>query len=204
MNWNDYLNKTKTSEPRPLLVEALKYVKNYDHALDLGCGAMNDTRELFKYSFKKVDAVDSNSSIGEIATDLINSGLSLKFYPVSFSEFQFSSKNYDLINAQFSLPFTSPDDFVELWLNLEKSLRENGVFVGQFFGNEDEWSTRPNMSFFTKDQVESLFNKDSWRILKNEEFKGVGKTASGNTKMWHVFHIIAIKHVVTNPDTSVT
>jgi len=111
MNWNNYLIKTKASAPRPLLVEALNYVKNFKKALDLGCGAMNDTKTIFKAGFVSIDAVDNNPSVSEIAKDIVDTGFSLKFYEETFSKFLFVHNNYDLISAQYSLPFTKQTDF---------------------------------------------------------------------------------------------
>jgi tellurite methyltransferase len=198
MNWNNYLIKTKASDPRPLLVEALNYVKNFNKALDLGCGAMNDTKTIFKAGFGSVDAVDNNPSVSEIAKDIIDTGFNLNFFEETFSNFSFVKNDYDLISAQYSLPFTKQNDFTKVWINISNSLRNDGIFTGQFFGQEDEWSTRSDMTFLTESQVLSLFNSEEWKIIKFKEFKGNGMTARGVLKKWHVFHVIASKHTKNN------
>ena len=51
-HWSQYIAKTKNKSPRPLLVRALSYVKNKNKALDLGAGALNDSRYLLENGFK--------------------------------------------------------------------------------------------------------------------------------------------------------
>lgn len=41
--WEDYFERTKNKPPRPLLLEAVTYVKEKGFALDLGSGALNDS-----------------------------------------------------------------------------------------------------------------------------------------------------------------
>ena len=67
-----------------------------------------------------------------------------------------------------------------------------GYFVGNFFGVYDEWNDdTTNRTFFTKEQVEQLFN--NFEIICFEEFEGDGKTGEGANKYWHFFSVIAKK-----------
>lgn len=193
MSWDEYLNKTKKSNPRPLLVEALKYVKKPGKALDLGCGAMNDTIKIFNADFKHVDAIDTNPSISSIADTIVSDGFDLKFYLTSYKDFNFKSNEYDLINAQYSLPFMKPIDFPDVWNGVTKSLLSGGIFTGQFFGTEDAWSTTIDMTFHTKSNVTSLFPEKNWEIILLNEFKGIKKTVRGEDKFWHIFDVIVEK-----------
>ena len=103
-----------------------------------------------------------------------------------------SPEKYDLISAQYALPFYGPKGFEEFIAKLISSLKVGGVFVGQFFGNRDGWNTpETNLAFQTREEAETLL-----RDLKIEGFteeEKDGKTASGENKHWHVFHFIASK-----------
>lgn len=191
MSWNNYIDKTKSSKPRPLLVEALRYVTLREAALDLGCGAMNDSLFLSQNGFELIDAVDNNPSILDISKNLGDNS-HINFHLSDILDFTFTKNKYNLVNAQFSLPFSSPNNFEGLWQNISESLNKGGIFSGQFFGIHDDWSHRSNMTFLLDTQVSNLFT--NWNIISLDEFKGLRKTAKGEDKQWHIFSVIAIKN----------
>ena len=181
MNWLTYHKLTKNKPPHPSLLKALGYVKNKDKALDIGSGGFRDAKYLLS-KFKKVTAIDAtiNSKIP----------LGLNFKKTKFETFNFLVEEYDLINAQFSLPFLKKKDFLEVWGEVQKSLKANGIFVGQFFGNKDGWVGK-NYSFFDKKQVEKLVH--NFTILNFEEVYEKRKLASNIQKQWHYFEVILKK-----------
>lgn len=179
MTWDDYLKQSKNYEPRPLLMEALNYV-NGTKALDLGAGALNDARFLMSKGFD-VLAVDSNSKA--------NTG-EVPFVESTFENFSFTEK-YNLITAQYALPFTHPDSFSKVMQGISNSLETGGVFTGQFFGPRDEWFGREGMTFNTENEVREFFSE--YELLKFEEEEKDKPTAAGPIKHWHVFHVIARK-----------
>ena len=71
------------------------------------------------------------------------------------------------------------------------SLKKGGVFCGQFFGVNDEWSKNPKMTFHTEDQAKKLL--DGLEIISFKEVEEDSTTANGTPKHWHIFHIIAKK-----------
>jgi hypothetical protein len=186
--WSEYYSLTKNRPPSTLLVQALQYVQKRGVALDLGSGALKDSRFLIQSDFKKIIAVDKE----DCPTDLLNSISSSRFIFIKsqFDEFDFTKYKYDLINAQYSLPFNSKDPFKQVWNSIKRSLESEGVFAGQFFGINDEWNLlETKMTFLTKGAVEKLFSDFEVLSFKEEEKDGV--TANGQPKHWHLFHVIA-------------
>jgi len=181
LKWNTYFSNTKDRGARPLLIEALPYVKDKNHALDLGCGTGADTNFLKANGFS-VTSVDSSPEVKEYFPDVVIS---------TFIDLPFPKEKYDLVNAQYSLPFNSPDSFTEMFERLTGSLKSGGIFAGQFFGTEDSWSKNEKMTFHTEEEVRKLF--EHYKILVFRERKENGKTASGEAKFWHVFNVIAQK-----------
>ena len=62
---------------------------------------------------------------------------------------------------------------------------------GQLFGDRDGWATQPDMSFQTRQDAEAMLLG-----LGVEQFNEVeedGKTAVGDPKHWHLFHVVARK-----------
>lgn len=100
--------------------------------------------------------------------------------------------NFDLINSSYALSFCKPEDFPVLWSKITRAIIPGGRFSGQLFGIHDEMADREDMNFHTKEQVEGLFNNFTIEYFEEEDKDG--PTASGRTKHWHVFHIVAKKY----------
>lgn len=187
---SEYIEKTKDLEPRPWLVKALVLVDQKNEALDLGPGALIDTKYLIEQGFKHVTAVDSSNTAQEIY-ETLPSG-KVDYVTSSFENFSFPEDTYDLINAQFSLPFNPKETFPEVFDKVKKSLKEGGIFVGQLFGTRDDWSKiRDDATFLTKEQATALLS--DLTIIEFEEEEKDSIPAVGEFKHWHIFNIIAKK-----------
>lgn len=188
--WKTYYDKTKSAPPRPLLVKALPFVSEKNSALDLGAGALNDAQYLLSEGFEHVTALDSSPIAQEVADTLPPEHF---LYVIStYENFDFKKEAYDLINAQYALPFNPPESFDRVFQDIITSLKPCGVFTGQLFGIRDEWNVpNSNKSFHTKEQVENIFS--DLEILGFREEEGEKPTAAGPMKHWHVFHFIARK-----------
>ena len=98
----------------------------------------------------------------------------------------------NLVVANFTLPFCNKNNFKELWNKINDSILKDGYFVGNFFGNNDEWkSIKEEMTFLTREQVIELF-KD-FEIIEFKEVEKDGTTGLGKMKHWHIFNVIAKK-----------
>ncbi len=194
MTWNEYIEKTKNNPPRPWLIKALDFVVEKDCALDLGCGALVDTKYLVQRGFKKVVALDKTNSAHTIFDNFSDEERNKIEYTISsFEEYVFPRAKFDLINAQFSIPFIFPTSFEEVFRKIKYSLKPNGILVGQFFGEKDSWKqTRPNLTFHTRKQVEDLLSDMQILEFKEEEYDAL--PAVGEMKHWHVFNVIAKKY----------
>lgn len=183
-DWKTYHTKTSGRAVSPLLAEAVTLVAKRDTALDLGAGALVESKFLLSEGFEKVTAVDA-----EWFADIDDSRFS--FIESAFEVYDFPKESFDIINAQFALPFTKPESLDSVWTKIKESLVSGGIFSGQFFGKHDSWSTAPNMTFHTEENVRELLK--GMEILKLKEVECDGEAASGKSKHWHVFHVIARK-----------
>ena len=183
--WEDFYKITKDRSPWPLLVKAVSLLSRKGYALDLGCGAGRDTRFLLEQGFAVI-AVDSDPHAIALLADFPQDRL--RAVQSSFEDFEFET--YDMVNAHFALPFAPEDRFHEVFARIKHALNADGIFVGQFFGVNDEWNTPGNqMTFLTREQAEAEL-KDL-RILEFREEDVDSHVADGTPKHWHVFHIIA-------------
>ena len=184
-NWTSYQNRTYNNDVCKLLIYFLIIFK-INNAIDLGCGSGNETVYMIKNGVK-VEAIDRQLN-KEFILNRLNDKEKEK---ISFLEQEFESielKNADAITAFFSIPFCNPDYFDELWNKIYESINVNGYFVGQLFGNRDDWKDDKLINTFTIEQVNEYLKR--YKILKLDEIEYVRKS---DNKKWHFYNIIAKK-----------
>lgn len=186
----DYYENTWNLAPSALLDEALSFVKSKSRtALDLGCGAGRDTKLLLQKGYDVI-AIDNQAIVKPYIENLSQYG-NVLFEQTTFEDFDY--QYYSLINARYSLPFTSPESFSEIINKVISSLGIGGVFVGQLFGLNDEWNVYDShMTFLNRTQIENEFK--TLEIIKLGEKNEKGFLADGSSKHWHVYDIIAIRN----------
>jgi trans-aconitate methyltransferase len=183
-----YIEARRFDPPRPLLVKAAALVARKQHALDAGAGALNATRYLLSAGFHHVTALDASPSAEKIAAELPPEQVS--FVLSRFEDFAFPAGRYDLVNAEFSLPFIRAENFPAVFSRLLRSIGPGGIFTGQLFGLNDSWNVPDRgMNFHARAAVE-MFLRDL-TILELEEEDHLGQTKLGEVKHWHIFHITA-------------
>ena len=187
-DWSEYYKITKAKPPSKLLVSALEHVTKKEKALDIGGGALKDSRYLLEQGFD-VTVFDKSPLMEPEALALQNPHL----HPLtaSFEDFNFPRAEYDIASAMYALPFAHPQHFDAVFQKIKDSLVPGGIFCGQFFGLNDAWAANPEMTFCTKEHTQELL-ADMETIYLGEEEKDA-PTAKGDMKHWHVFHIIARK-----------
>lgn len=185
--WADYVAITKDSAHWPLVEQAAALAGPPGHALDLGCGGGRDTRFLLAQGWR-VTAVDREPAALAALDPL--AGPRLQLVQSSFEEFGYPAASYDLISAQYALPFITPEQFPPIFARIRQALRPGGVLTCQFFGPHDTWNLagRP-MTFLDRAQIEALLVGLTVHVL--DESQEIGTTAFGDTKCWHIFDLIA-------------
>ena len=187
--WKLYFNKHKGRKPKQQLLDALQYVKNKELALDLGCGLMIESQAIIKNGFQNVIAVDRYREL----KNLVKPNKKIKFVVSNFKNFKFSNNSFDLINAEFALPFYGKDGFDKFFTDIKNSLKKDGIFTGQLFGIKDSWNTFDSkMVFQSKKEAKALF-KGFELILFEEKYEPNGSSSTEKVKVWHIFRFIARK-----------
>ncbi len=182
IDWSEYYKGTAGNPPHPLLLKALEFVQKAGRAIDLGAGALNESRYLLEKGFD-VTVIDQSPLVEEEANRID----SPKLHPitVSFDKFDFPKEEYDLAVAMFSLPFIE-NNFGDIFSKIKLSLKSGGIFCGQFFGNRDQRKNNTNRTFHTREQVAELLN--DLEILSFEEEERLKGDMNA-----HIFHVIARK-----------
>lgn len=184
IDWSEYYDMGRAQPPHELLVEALSYVKDRGKAIDIGGGALRDSKYLLQKGFD-VTVIDKSPILLEEASDMKNERLHP--FVTSFEDFHFPVDEYIFASAIHSLYYCEPIYFSRVIINIKSSLKKGGVFCGQMFGAYDKWSKNLQRSYQTADEAREYL-KDMEVISFREE-----ETAKGRTKHWHIYNFIARK-----------
>ena len=189
-NIEKYYDNTENAMPNYTVRKFIELNVKPGYAVELGCGAGRDTVYLIRKGWN-VLSIDREEVESRITANLNEEELKyFKFSKQKFEDIELEKNN--LVVANFSLPFCNKNNFKELWNKISDSILKDGYFVGNFFGNKDEWkSTKEEMTFLTKKQVIELF-KD-FEIIEFKEVEKDDFTGLGKMKHWHIFNVIAKK-----------
>ncbi|MEM1071345.1 MAG: class I SAM-dependent methyltransferase [Planctomycetota bacterium] len=200
-DWPGFFEAVAGGEPRQTLLDALDLFdaeRSADadkaaqpYAIDLGCGEGRDTAELLRRGWR-VLAIDGHpEGIQRLLAreDLVRAD-QLDTRVEAFEDLGMLPP-CRLLNASFALPFCTPKHFARVWSLITGAIEPGGRFVGQIFGDRDEWASIPDRSHFSRAHTERLFGGFLLECLREEEKDA--QDAAGNRKHWHVFHIVARK-----------
>jgi tellurite methyltransferase len=184
--WREFVRNTTGAPPWPQLTRAAELFHKPGDAVDVGAGAGRDTAYLLRHGWR-VTAVDASPAAAAVLRRL---PLRRKLRVVVSTAEDFEPATYDLVNAQFSLPFIRRSQFDPTVRLLREAVRARGVIAATFFGEHDEWNVAgTEQTFSTRAGIESVFS--GWDVIELTEVEEDGQTADGTPKHWHVFHLIA-------------
>lgn len=191
----DYYEQVAGEKHSRSLENAIKHCKEKGNALDMGAGNLRDTRFLLREGFA-VTAVDPSLWSLEHAK-AISSDLFI-FINDRIGGYDFPENHFSLVNAQSILFHLSSERFKNTMVNVKKTLKVGGVFVGDFLGVTDSWNIpESTKTFVTEEDIRKIFDGFDIKMLKEtEEDSHFAKSVidgSYRTKHWHWIKVIAIK-----------
>ena len=182
----------KTMNKNPSLALRRFFLNNYNEnlkgntAIDLGCGAGNDTEFLVSKGFK-VTAIDNNEQVKNILESRNLNSENLNIIIDDFSKIDLPKT--DLVNSHFSMHYVK-ENFDGFMKNLlQNVINPKGVFIGNFLGKEDDW--KESNTTVEKEKILEYF-KD-FNIFYFSEEKYYQDATSKKNKFWHVYTVIAQK-----------
>ncbi len=157
---------------------------NGNVALDIGARNCSNSQELVNEGYI-VDAIDIKDCPIQCTVDNIN------YIKKEFENF-IPSKKYDLIIARHIIPFlnTSIETSVSKIVGM---LNNNGVLYFSVFGNNDEWSSKPDVKISSLESIRETIKQYGVTAYEAEEYYN-GKTYSGIIKKWHVITVVLVKN----------
>jgi len=190
--WEKYFEAQKGREVYDQVTRAVIASKDRSRALDLGSGNFIESNYLADY-FDEVYAVDNFVDVTKYPKKD-----NVIFTKKPFIDIAFPQNTFDLIIAQYSLPFYGKKDFDKFFKNIISWLKPNGIIAGQFFGKMDGWSaSKSKLIFHNKTQALNLLK--SLDVIEFIEVDEESITELGILKHWHRFDFIARKKSGENP-----
>lgn len=186
--WTRYYDEHADRHPRELLLEVLSsFGPDERDAVDLGCGQGIDTLAMLQAGWR-VYAVDGQ----EEAIRRLLARVPPSLEPSLRAEVAFMEEvdlpPVDLVWASFSLFFSPPEWFGDLWDKVVTAVRPGGRFAGELLGDHDTWASRHEITALSREKALGLFEAFELERFDEEEEDG---TATSGPKHWHVFHVVA-------------
>lgn len=189
--WRQYYQKSlgRKHSPRTELAVLLNQ-SGVNVAVDCGCGTGSDAEYLLQQGYQ-VYAFDINPDSVAICRKRFSGNEQVEVSDASFENFNYPAAG--VIVAHSSLFFAEPDLFGKTWAAITSSLTKGGVFAGDFMGLNDSWAAGHRLATtpLTEQDVLDLFA--GFEVVRFHERDELGPTASGRTKHWHTFSIVAVK-----------
>jgi len=196
--WAKYYKATEGRPPRPTLLAALDGFAAEGicgTAADLGCGDGRDAIELLRRGWRVIGIDAEPIALERLRTRPgMPRGAPLDLRGETFEQADWG--RVELVNSSFALPFCPPAAFPALWRKIDQSILAGGRFAGQLCGPRDSWAERGMdnrpITFLGEEATRALFADYTIELFEEEETDSV--TPRGETKHWHLFHIVARKH----------
>jgi len=197
-----YLEGTADAPPREQLVRALGLrcpAGVPRRALDVGCGPGKEIVELLRAGWTVV-AIEPYPEMLALARRRaerecgpeVADGVLFLAGTLEDHAGALDPGSFGLVHAGFVLPFVRPSRFEPTFARLREAIAPGGLFVGQFFGPNDEFvRTAGPDEVSAHDVAEIRRLLASFEVLEHEEVAREGQIGRGRAKHWHVHHVIA-------------
>jgi len=157
-------------------------------AVDLGCGAGRDTRELLNAGWR-VLAIDR-----EAAAIMAVEAATAEHRPEALEArvadlADVGVPGCDLVNASLSLPFLPPDAFWGTWDRILAALPVGGRFAAMLFGDRDGSASDPQMTCPRPAEIRARlgsFEIEHWTDREEDT-----QTALGEPHHFHLVEVVA-------------
>jgi len=157
-------------------------------AVDLGCGAGRDARELLRAGWR-VLAIDREPAAIAALAAATPADLRPNLEAVVADLAGVAVPRCDLVNASLSLPFLAPDAFWVAWGRVLEALPVGGRVAAMLFGDRDASAGDPGMTCPSPDSIRaslSRFDIEDW-LDRDEDTE----TALGEPHHFHRVELVA-------------
>ena len=157
-------------------------------AVDLGCGAGRDTRELLSAGWR-VLAIDREPGAIDALEAATAAHLRARLESQVEDLADVEVPACDLVNASLSLPFLAPEAFWRAWQRIMDALPVGGRFAAMLFGDQDGSAGDPEMTCLPPEEVRArlaAFEIEHWTDREEDT-----TTALGDPHHFHLVEFVA-------------
>jgi hypothetical protein len=159
-----YYRRSLELGPSPFLALALEFATNKDAAIDIGAGAMLDTKQIAENGFKDIFASDVNQNIENYFPPELKDKAVLKIEDIN--DYNYPPNSFDLVYTSKALHYLKQVNSDTVFQKILASIRRDGLFVGAIFGRSDEQEDAGVGYFPTRNQLKSKFPADQWDLIR--------------------------------------
>ena len=163
-------------------------------AVDLGCGAGRDAREILRRGWR-VLAIDREpaaiASLEAATPQADRDRLATRVADLD----GVAIPPCDLVNASISLPFLPESAYWRTWADALAAVRPGGRVAAMLFGDRDQSAGDPTMTCPSPDAIRATltdFEVEHWSDEDDD-----GQTALGEPHHWHIIEIVARRQPVS-------
>jgi SAM-dependent methyltransferase len=159
-------------------------------AVDLGCGAGRDTRELLRRGWR-VLATDMTPEGPETLWRLTPEADRERLETAISTLQDFEIPACDLLNANLILPFQPAHDYAATWARIHAAIPLGGRFAGMLFGDHDDAANDPGMTCPSPAVIRGYL--EGFEIELWTEKEEDGQTALGEDHHFHLIEVVAVR-----------
>jgi tellurite methyltransferase len=160
-------------------------------AVDLGCGAGRDARELLRAGWR-VLAVDREPAARTALETAVEPDLRAHLQIRIEDLATVSIPSCHLVNASLCLPFLAPDAFHTTWSRVLAALEPGARFAAMLFGDHDDSASDQDMTCLPPEEVRASLT-DSFEVEYWSDKEEDSKTALGEPHHFHLVEFVARK-----------
>lgn len=157
-------------------------------AVDLGCGAGRDTRELLRRGWRVI-AVDGQQAAIDTLRSLVPTEAADRLDGVVADVGSYTIPPCDLVVANLVLPFLGADAYAATWARIATALATGGRVAAMVFGDRDGWAGDADMTCASAEAVRR--HLDGFDIEHWDEVEEDAPTALGELHHWHRIDLVA-------------
>jgi len=159
-------------------------------AVDLGCGAGRDSRELLRRGWR-VLATDMTPEGPETLWRLTPEADRARLETEVATLQDFDIPVCDLVNANLILPFQPAHDYEATWQRIRAAIPVGGRFSGMLFGDRDQAADEAGMTCPAPQIIRGYL--DGFEVEHWNEKEEDGQTALGDDHHFHLIEVVAVR-----------